>query len=101
MINNSVKESLGKHKLIYRGVNEAKYKLYTSLQRQFLSNKINHNQYQTLFDFMNKEIEQLKLDPILPKYYKDLGVPITDYFIHEFSSALWSANYIDGFFGEY
>ena len=81
---NSIKKSLGKHKLIYRGVNEAKYKLYTSLQRQFLSNKVNRNRYPTLFDFMNEEINQIKLDKVLPKYYKALGAPVTDYLFMSF-----------------
>ena len=81
---NSVKKFLGKHKLIYRGLNEAKYKLYTSLQRQFLSNKVNRNRYRTLFDFMNEEINQIKLDKVLPKYYKALGAPVTDYLYMSF-----------------
>lgn len=81
---NSVKKSLWKHKLIYRGLNEAKYKLYTSLQRQFLSNKVNRNRYPTLFDFMKEEINQIKLDKVLPKYYKALGAPVTDYLYMSF-----------------
>lgn len=80
----SVKKSLEKNKLIYRGVNEAKYKLYTSLQRQFLSNKVNRNRYRTLFDFMNEEINQIKPDDVLPKYYKALGAPVTDYLYMSF-----------------
>ena len=79
-----VKQSLEKYKLIYRGVNEAKYKLYTSLQRQFLSNKVNRNRYRTLFDFMNEEINQIKSDYVLPKYYKALGAPVTDYLYMSF-----------------
>lgn len=69
---------------IFRGVNEAKFKLITSLQRHFLSPRINQIQYQSQFEFMEQEIKALKCDSVLPSYYKALGAPISDYLYMSF-----------------
>lgn len=69
---------------IFRGLNEAKFKLITSLQRHFLSPRINQIQYQSQFEFMDQEIKALKSDSVLPSYYKALGAPISDYLYMSF-----------------
>ncbi len=69
---------------IFRGVNEAKFKLLTSLQRHFLSQRINQIQYQSQFGFMSQEIKTLKSDSVLPTYYKSLGAPVSDYLYMSF-----------------
>lgn len=70
----------GQQDLIFRGLNEAKYKLVTSLQRYFLSGRINGLHY-SQSSFMSKELNFLKQtqEEILPNYYKAIGAPITDY----------------------
>ncbi len=71
-------------KYIFRGVNEAKYQLFTSLQRHFLSGRINKIQYRDQFSFMNQELRTLKQSPLLPAYYKSIGAPISDYLYMSF-----------------
>jgi hypothetical protein len=68
---------------IFRGVGEAKWKIISSCQRAFLSGKVysseDHHKDQNLF--INREIKQIKemSDELLPKYYNELGVPVTDF----------------------
>jgi hypothetical protein len=68
---------------IFRGVGEAKWKIISSCQRAFLSGKVysseDHHKDQNLF--INREIKQIKemSDGLLPKYYNELGVPVTDF----------------------
>jgi hypothetical protein len=62
---------------VYRGVHEAKYHLFTSIQRAFIEGSINSSE--TVSSFIAKEIDQLKRDKILPKYWNSLGIPITDF----------------------
>ena len=78
------REAIAHKGYIFRGVNEAKFKLFTSLQRCFLSPRINQVQYQSQFGFMNQEIKTLKSDSVLPAYYKSLGAPISDYLYMSF-----------------
>lgn len=65
------------HSVIFRGVNEAKYKLYTSIQRAFIEGRINPNE--TIGSFVAKEINNIKNSPVLSKYYLSMGIPITDF----------------------
>ena len=81
MLYDSLKE---KDHAIFRGVNEAKYKIFSSLQRKFQIEAINRIKYQDQFSFMNQEIQELKGSKVLPKYYKSLGTPITDYLYMSF-----------------
>lgn len=76
MLYDSLRE---KDHTIFRGVNEAKYKIFSSLQRKFQIEAINRIKYQDQFSFMNQEIQELEGSKVLPKYYKSLGTPITDY----------------------
>lgn len=65
--------------IIFRGVNEAKYKMFTSLQRAYHNGKINR---QTLpSDFVANEIRHLKEDKpqLLQRYYKSLNLADSDY----------------------
>lgn len=68
--------------LIFRGMNESKYKLLTSLQRNFLCGKINNTKYNQK-QFMYEEVDRLK-NSILSSYYKSLGVPVNDYLYMSF-----------------
>lgn len=81
MLYDSLKE---KDHAIFRGVNEAKYKIFSSLQRKFQIEAINRIKYQDQFSFMNQEIQELEGSKVLPKYYKSLGTPITDYLYMSF-----------------
>lgn len=69
---------------IFRGMNEAKYKIFSSLQRRFQLGAINSKTYPTLFSFMYHEIQGLKDSTVLPEYYKSLGTPVTDYLYMSF-----------------
>lgn len=58
---------------IFRGVGEAKWKIFSSCQRAFLSGKVfGVNQS----SFIEREIKHLE-DSVLPDYYKKLGIPQT------------------------
>lgn len=81
MLYDSLRE---KDHTIFRGVNEAKYKIFSSLQRKFQIEAINRIKYQDQFSFMNQEIQELEGSKVLPKYYKSLGTPITDYLYMSF-----------------
>ncbi len=63
---------------IFRGVGEAKWKIISSCQRAFLSGKV-HGENQGLF--IEKEIKHIEEanHRLLPKYYHELGVPVTDF----------------------
>ena len=63
---------------IFRGVGEAKWKIISSCQRAFLSGKVFKS---TQSQFIDREITYLKevLNGLLPKYYDELGVPVTDF----------------------
>ncbi len=63
---------------IFRGVGEAKWKIISSCQRAFISGKVFGNDQS---DFINREIKHIKeiQGSLLPKYYHELGVPVTDF----------------------
>lgn len=63
---------------IFRGVGEAKWKIISSCQRAFLSGKVFDS---TQSQFIDREITYLKevLNGLLPKYYDELGIPVTDF----------------------
>lgn len=67
------------HPCLFRGLNESKYKLYTSLQRAYLDGKINSSLSPK--DFMRHEIDKTReaLNGLLPKYYKALHIVDTDF----------------------
>lgn len=97
---------------IFRGVNEAKYKIYTSLQRAYLDGKVS-NKLLSPNQLIQLEIDNLKQSSgnILPKYHKQLNIIDSDFtylsflqhhrapspfldFSHSFDNALFFA--IDG-----
>lgn len=62
---------------IFRGVNEAKYKLYTSVQREWITNGLGrHITINALVDSLIKEIRQTK---VLNDYYTSLNICQTDF----------------------
>lgn len=72
-----------KQHALFRGICEAKYKLYTSLQRECFSNNIN-----VTVDTPRKIIKELLRQAydssngnILPAYYKQLGIPLNDWLL--------------------
>ena len=64
--------------VIYRGLNNAKYKLFTSLQVHYL---LNRNFRLSPRDFVTQEIDILKNanNNLYPKYFKTIGVQETDF----------------------
>lgn len=62
--------------LVFRGVKEAKYKLYTSAQRYLYS----HDLFSTynMKSFMRKEIEALKTNKPLMDYWRRIGLTVSD-----------------------
>lgn len=97
---------------IFRGVNEAKYKIYTSLQRAYLDGKVS-NKLLSPSQLIQLEIDNLKKSSgnVLPKYHKQLNIIDSDFtylsflqhhrapspfldFSHSFDNALFFA--IDG-----
>lgn len=81
---NTFRNSVSMKRMIFRGMNEAKYKIFSSLQRRFQIGAINSKTYPTLFSFMYREIQDLKDSTVLPEYYKSLGTPVTDYLYMSF-----------------
>lgn len=81
---NTFRNSVSMKGMIFRGMNEAKYKIFSSLQRRFQLGAINSKTYPTLFSFMDREIQDLKDSTVLPEYYKSLGTPVTDYLYMSF-----------------
>lgn len=63
---------------IYRGVSEAKYRLFTSVQRAFIENRINIKS-KDIISFINDEIQNFKKNDLIVKYWNSLNVPITDF----------------------
>ncbi len=75
----TIKNEQTKGKLIFRGINEAKYKMYTSLQRAYIDGKINIDT--TPSWFISTEIETLKKanNQLLPRYYKAMNIVDSDF----------------------
>lgn len=71
-------------KYVFRGVREAKYRLYSSFQRLWLTNELNksYNSHQDVISKMISECANPKT--ILYKYYKRLGVICNDWLILSF-----------------
>lgn len=61
---------------IFRGVNEAKYKLYTSVQRSWICDGL--GRHSTINFMIDSLIESLRKNTILTEYYKSLNVIPTD-----------------------
>lgn len=69
--------------IIFRGVKEAKYKMYTSVQREFIQNpkllKKEGERYEQPVEFVMDEIKSLKDDKRFTTYYEALGIQVTDF----------------------
>ena len=63
---------------IFRGVGEAKWKIISSCQRAFLSGKVPGENQELFIEKEIRHIEEVN-DRLLPKYYHELGVPVTDF----------------------
>lgn len=65
-----------KEGLIYRGVNEAKFQIYTSAQRFWITDKL---ETQSSFnEFVGKMLQKLKSDNTIIEYLKSTDVPYND-----------------------
>lgn len=63
-------------KCIFRGMGEAKYKLFTSLQRYYIESRI--PSAMGVQNFIQKEINNVNSDPLC-EYYRRLNVKTSDY----------------------
>ena len=76
----SLRES-SQQRYIFRGMGEAKYKLFTSLQRYYIESRI--PSAMSMQDFIQKEISNIDKDPLC-EYYRRLNVKTSDYLFLSF-----------------
>ena len=67
---------------ILRGVSEAKYKLYTSAQREWLANEWWHQRI-TFSDFVGRQLSYMKTD-FIKDYFRSMGIAINDLLLLSF-----------------
>lgn len=79
------KKEQSKYGLVFRGMTEAKYKLYNSSQRQWLNIEM-RNLGHSYLDFINKEISNAKRwqNKLLEKFFNAFGQPAFDISILSF-----------------
>lgn len=79
------KKEQSKYGLVFRGMTDAKYKLYSSSQRQWLNIEM-QNLGHSYLDFINKEISNAKLwqNRLLEKFFNAFGQPAFDISILSF-----------------
>lgn len=72
------KTMVQREKIIYRGINNAKYKIFTSLQVHYLLNKYINVSPQ---EYITNEISSLKKahKGLFPRYFQSIGVDETDF----------------------
>lgn len=63
---------------ISRGVNEAKYKLFTSVQRSWIGLSLSEH-FSSINELVLLGINNLKKENLIKKYYKSLGVEVNDF----------------------
>ncbi len=73
----SIYEDLKMQTLLYRGIHEARYKIYTSAQREWITNEYS-NQGITFTQFIQSIITNIRQNTILSKYYKSLNINEND-----------------------
>ena len=73
----NIYKELNKNTLLYRGVHEAKYKIYTSAQREWITNEYS-KQGITYTQFIHSIISNIRKNTILSKYYKSLKINEND-----------------------
>lgn len=62
---------------LYRGMHEARYKLFTSAQREWITNEYNKSGIDFCY-FIQSIIDNIRSNEILSNYYKSLGVSQND-----------------------
>jgi len=62
----------GADDIIYRGVNEAKYKIFTSGQRHWLTRGLKH--HTPYIDFIDKLLRNIRSNKVLDAYYRSLNI---------------------------
>ena len=67
---------------VLRGVSDAKYKLYTSAQREWLTNEWWHQRI-TFSDFVGRQLSYMKTD-FIKDYFRSMGIAINDMIILSF-----------------
>lgn len=67
-----------KNCLYFRGINEAKYKTFTSAQRHWLWNDWEDNSRKGFIEYIFNEIWRLKKNDVLKNFYRSLGVQPND-----------------------
>lgn len=72
-IYNTIKET----DLLYRGIHEAKYKIYTSAQREWITNEYSRHGVDFVH-FIKSIINNIRKNLILPNYYKSLNIHEND-----------------------
>jgi len=65
-------------KLVYRGLNEAKYKNYTSAQREWITREWAKVINISYVDFVDKVLTQIRKDDLLKNYFLSLGIAPND-----------------------
>ena len=72
------KTMVQREKIIYRGINNAKYKIFTSLQVHYLLNKYINVSPQ---EYITNEISSLKKahKGLFPRYFQSIGLDETDF----------------------
>ena len=81
----------GTHSLLYRGVNEAKYKTFTSAQRYWLSNDWKDQTLKGFVDYIAGELWNIRKNDTLRHFYQSLNVLPNDFlyltFLQHFGGA--------------
>lgn len=70
-------EDLNNSTLLYRGIHEARYKIYTSAQREWITNEYS-KQGITFTQFIHSIITNIRKNTILSDYYKSLNINEND-----------------------
>jgi|GEM_PF-1308725 FRG domain len=69
--------------LVFRGVKEAKYKLYTSAQRDWITNEWEKLGI-SFVDFIDRQLYNLKKDKVLMRYFESIDIAVNDLLLLSF-----------------
>lgn len=69
--------------LVFRGVKEAKYKLYTSAQRDWITNEWEKPGI-SFVDFIDRQLYNLKKDKVLMRYFESIDIAVNDLLLLSF-----------------
>jgi len=73
----TIYEKLNQSTLLYRGIHEARYKIYTSAQREWITNEYS-KQGVSFTQFIQSIITSIRQNTLLSKYYKSLNINEND-----------------------